>query len=415
MEVQIIPKEHCVREVEIKVPQAELLPEIEKTLKTARKKMKLEGFRKGKVPLSMVKKMYGTHLEAETIEKLLPVLFQRAAKEGELTLAAPATIKDMDYQPGGDLTVDYEVEVEPEFELKNYENLKIDREVYQTSDDDVKDALEKIRKEHSTWETVEGKASADHFISADLQELDPSGVPLIGKKLENQFFSLKDENGKLTDVGQQLLDVQAGDSRVITITQPPIEEREAAQVKYEVKVNEVQSQILPDIDDELAKDAGDYENLESLKSELEKRIKKNAQRELDKIFHQKMIGKLIAENAFDLPQGMVDFYLSAIIKDIRSRQPEGKENEIDEKFIREQYRDGAIFNLKWRLIREKIAEMFDIKVEEKDLEKFVREYADDHGLDGGLMWKQMKKTPKQLEDIHADVFEKKILDFISEK
>lgn len=415
MEVLITPKEHCVREVEIKVPRADLVPEIEKSLKNAQKKMKLEGFRKGKVPLSVVKKLYGPHLEAEAIENLLPKLFQRAVQQESLALAAPGSIKNLDYVPGGDLTVYYEVEVEPEFELAKYENLKIDREIYETSSADVDEALEQIREEHSAWEKVEGKAGADHFLTVDLQELDASGVPLIGKKLENRTLNLKDEKGELTEVGQQLLEVETGDTRVITVTPPAEAGQENTPVKFEVKVNNIEVQTLPDLDDELAKDAGDYENLEALKAELEKRIKKNAQRELDKMFHHKIIEQLIKENKFDLPQGMIDFYISAIIKDIRARQPEDQKEEIDESKIREQYQDGAIFNLKWRLIRKKIAEMHDIKVEEKDVDEFIREYASDHGIDGDLLIKQMKKSPERLDDVRADILEQKILDFLAEK
>lgn len=416
MEVQITTKEHCVRDVEIKVPHAEIEPEIAKSLRNAQKKVKLEGFRKGKVPLSVVKKLYGPSLEAEVIENLLPVLFQRGAQQKDLHIAAPATIKDMKYQPGGDLTVFYEVEVEPEFELKKHENLKFDREMYEASEDDISEALEQLRKDHSTWEKVEGKAGKDHFVSVDLQELDESGVPLIGKKLENRFLSLKDEQGELTEVGQQLLDIAVDDTRIISVTPPPAEGEAAPMtVKYEVKVNDIQAQTLPDLDDELAKDAGDYENLEELKVELKKRIQKNTQRELDKGFYHKIIEKLIAENTFDLPEGMIKFYISAIIKDMRSRLQEGQDDQLDEKQIAEQYRDGAIFNLKWRLIRKKIAEKYDITVEEKDLEEFIHEYAGDRGIDGKAFWLQMKKSPEKLDDVRADVFEQKVLNVLAEK
>ncbi|MCB9504061.1 MAG: trigger factor [Deferribacteres bacterium] len=416
MQVQVTAKENCLRDVEIIVPQEELAPEFEKSLKDAQKKVKLEGFRKGKVPLSIVKKLYGPGLEAEVIEKLLPVLFQRGAVQEDLKIAAPAAIKNMDYTPGGVLTVFYEVEVEPEFELAKYENFKLDRRMYEVTDDDMNEALEQIRQDHGTWEKVEGMAEEDHFVSADLQELNDTGIPIIGKKLENRFLKLKDEDGKLSEVGKQLLGIAIDEKRVISVTAPSGDESADTQViKFEVTVKDIQAQNLPEIDDELAKDAGDYETLEDLKKELERRIQKNTQKELDKGFYHSIIEKLIAENKFELPEGMVKFYLEAIIKDMRARLREGEEEQFDEKLIKEQYRDGAIFNLKWRLIRKKIAAEHDITVDETDVEAFINEYALDRGIDRKLLLKQMKKNPHQMEDVEADVFEQKVLSFLTER
>ncbi|KAA3662154.1 MAG: trigger factor [Calditrichaeota bacterium] len=416
LQVHVTEKENCVRDVEIIVPQEELAPEFEKSLRNAQKKVKLEGFRKGKVPLSIVKKLYGPGLEAEVIENLLPVLFQRGAAQEDLHIAAPASIKNMDYKPGGDLTVSYEVEVEPEFELQKYENFKFDRQMYEVSDDDLTEALEQIRRDNSTWEKVEGKAEEDHFVSADLQELDESGLPIIGNKMENRFLKLKDDNAELSDIGKQLVGIGVDETRTITVSVPSDGQTgEAKNVKFEVTVKDIQTQSLPELDDELAKDAGDYETLDALKSELEKRIQKNTQRELDKGFYHSIIEKLISENKFDLPDGMIQFYLDAIIKDMRARLREGEEQQFDEKVIREQYREGAIFNLKWRLIRKKIAAAHDITIEENDVEAFINDYASDRGVDGKLLLKQMRKNPQQMEDIEADVFEQKVLGFLSEK
>jgi len=416
VEITVKEAELWQRNVAIVVGNDELQPDFERALKKYQKNAKMQGFRKGKVPIPVIKKLYGEAIEYEVIEKVLPKFLMLACREKQLKIAAPARLEDQKYTPGQGLEATFTVEVEPEFELKKYENFKLVSQVYASSDDDINGALERVREENAVWKTSDEAVTDEDYIKVDLQELDETGVPIIGKKHVDQYFQVKDKDGEYTEIGRQLLNSNVGDVKIVSLTPESDAESDAPvePVSVEVKLNEISRKILPDLDDELAKDVGDFENLEELKKAIEAQISASMKQNFEKNLHQQLIDELIKNNPVDLPDGMVDHYLDTLIENAKKEKNEGLGQMTDDQ-IRTLYRVGAVWNIKWRLIRQKLVDMHSIEANEADVKAWIDESAEARKFDAKRTWNRVKNDKEQMEQLQSDILEKKIMDFLLER
>ncbi|MCA9743272.1 MAG: trigger factor [Deferribacteres bacterium] len=415
MDVKITEEANWRRIVDVTATQDELRPEFEKALKKLQKNLKLEGFRRGKVPMNMVRRLYGQRVEIEAIEDILPSLFAKAARQENLKVVTRASVEDLQYQPGTDLNAKFSVEVEPEFELKKLENFKLEKQIYAVDEEDIQHELERIQESQALWEVTEDAATEKDFVTADLQVVDQSGVPVIGEKFEGETIALSQKSGEVNEFGRQLNGVKAGDVRTIFMTPPPQEgdDKPQEQVQYEVTIKEVKRRILPTIDDDLAKDLGDYESLDALKEEIRKSISDSVQKRFDDSLERSLIDEIIKNNSFEVPEGMVKSYLDNLIE--RFKSSNNSPEELDEQAVRENYKANAIWSIKWHLIQKQLIEMNNIEVSDDEVQEWVKEFAEKNKVDFKRAWNQTKNDKQQLERLREDLQDKKLMESLLEK
>ena len=254
------------RRVEIEVPYNEVEPHLEKAFRTYQKKIHLDGFRKGKVPMTLIRKKFGEAIQAEVADDLIQTFFKKAIQEENLAVVSMGSVKEMSFENGKPFTFTVEVEVEPEVDLKDYKGIKVEKEVYKVKKEDVQQTIEAIREQKAELKPMEDGAREGHIVAGDVQALDASGIPIIGKKWENWAVELgKPPIGD--QVKDQLAGVKEGEERRFEIAQT--EQSNDGQVRnhvdyYSVKVSSVQERILPAWDNEFAKANGDFETITDL-------------------------------------------------------------------------------------------------------------------------------------------------------
>ena len=192
MEVQINSRSEVVREIEITANAEELRPHFDKAYKEYRPKIEIRGFRKGKAPLDMVKKLYGEMIEHEYLDKIASEFYRQAVKEKDLKPIGEPTLLDMKYDRGGQVWFKIQYDVRPVITLKQYKGISVETVVHTVTDAEMEDELVRIQKINSTREEVEEAKDDEHVVTAHLQEFDDTGFPIIGKKTENARFYLAD-------------------------------------------------------------------------------------------------------------------------------------------------------------------------------------------------------------------------------
>lgn len=416
MQIAVTEHDNWQRVVEVVATQDELKPEIEKALKQYQKKAKMQGFRQGKVPLPVIKKLYGPAIEFEAVQELLPTLVERASVEKNLQIVSTPKIEQFDYKPGGDLKMSFKVEVEPEIELKKYENFKFERQVYEVGDEDIDFALDNIREEHAVWNVVNEPAMEDDFVLANVQKIDANHVPIIGEKYENQLLALKSNDGNMTEHGRQLIGAAAGDSRrvVMTPSPEPGSDKPVEPQYFQFDVQEVKRKILPAVDDELAKDTGMHESLDELKAALRTRIQEDMQERFDKSLHREIADEIIKNNPINLPPGMIANYLDRVVE-VMKHSSEEQNEPFDEEAFRENYRPNAVWNLKWQLIRKKLVAEHNIKITDDDIRDWVEKRSQRARQDFQRTWNRIKNDPERMADIRRDLVEERLMDFLTSK
>ncbi len=407
MKSQITNQGNNEKLIEVDLTEKELAPYFDTSYRKYQKNIRLQGFRQGKVPLSLIKKLYGEEIKKEALDEVVKNVFSEVSSKEKLRPVAPAKLEDVNYEPGKGLHIKAVVEVVPEIEIKHYKDISVEREIYQVDEEDVAEALENVREQMAVMQPVENEAVENNYILADLQQVDVTGVPIIGKKFEDRFFQLSVE-GNNKEFTEQLLGIKAGEIRRIKIAAikngNPKEKKDEI---FEVTVKEIKSKQLPELDDDLAKDDGNFETLEELKSDIKEQLLQQSQNNSRKKLRDRIIDEILKQNSFDLPESMITNYLDAIVNSAR------KENNgnFDEEVIRKEYRPGALWNLKWELVKDKIVDIENIISTDEDKQQYISRMVKERGIDEKQLRKSFKnkKTQDRFED---DVLESKVLDFL---
>ncbi|MFQ5823976.1 MAG: trigger factor [bacterium] len=407
METKIIKQGNSQRIIEVELTQEELEPHFDALYRKYQKNIRLEGFRQGKVPLGLIKKIYGEEITNKAIDEVVQNVYKEVRDKENLKPIAPAKVEDINYNPENGLHFKAIVEVLPDFELKHYKEVSVDQEVYEIGEEDVEEALQDVREQMAVMHPVEEGAKEEHYILADLQEIDTSGVPVIGKKYEDQLFQLSSNNSN-KELTEQLIGVKPGEYRRVQLSSLQTDGSNEKKIEtYNVKIKEIKEKQLPELDDELAKDFGQFENLEAFRSHIREKLIKKKEADSRRLLRRGIIDEILKKNPLDLPESMINNYLDAIIDNAKK----GAKGAIDEQEIRENYRPSAIWSLKWELIKDKIVELENLTVTDEDKRNYIRRISEERGVDEKLLWNKLNNQEAQNRFL-GDVLEEKVLDFL---
>ena len=410
MESKVTKKGNFEKVVEVDVPEAELAPHFDSIYKKYQKNVKLQGFRKGKVPLSLIKKLYGDAMKGEAIEEVVQSVLREVRDQENLRLVAPAKLEDINYDPEKGLHFKAVCEVAPDIELKNYRGLSVEREVYEVDDQDVSDALNDVREQMAVMQPVETAAEDGHFVLADLQQVDATGVPIIGKKFKDRYFQIVTNNSNNKDFTEQLIGAKPGDKRRIELDSNDNSNspnKENKKDYFEVRIKEIKSKQVPELDDGLAKDTGKFESLDELKTDLRSKLTKQAQVNARSRLRRRIIDEVLKKNSFDLPESMINNYLDVFVENAKKESKEP----FDEEELRNHYRPTAVWNLKWELVKDKLREAENLSVSDEDKDVFISRLAEERDIEEKQVRKSLKdkRAQRQFEE---DVIEDKVLNYL---
>jgi len=394
------------RVLEIEVPSDAIQSELNAAYARYSREVRLPGFRRGKVPLSVLKARLGNEIRAEVLEKKIPEYLNSAHESAEIKPISQPVIEEIDYDEGRDLKLRASVEVKPAIELKQYKDLRVTRRVVDVSDDDIDKRLEGLRERYATVVRIDGEAEKDHFVRADIQHTDDNGVPIIGRKEENQFFQIG--SGRLGEgFDTQLTGVRAEEDRSVKTTLPsdyPDEDLAGKDASFIVSVREVLERQLPEPDDDFAVDIG-MESLDALKQS----IREEMEREPDWELRKDLVTQIVDAHDFEVPESMMTAYLDQVVADAR-RNTRGQD-EVDENALRQQYRPVASSQIMRHLILDAIGEQEGLSVDQEEVDERLEAIAG-RGQASVDQVRRLFRENGRLERIEADLREEKVVEFL---
>lgn len=411
MEYTVRECENWRREVDVKLPADQVAPKLEEAHHRYQQGVKLEGFRKGKIPMNLVKRMFGKKIEDEVFGAFIQESYSQIRQENDFKVISHAEVTEMKYDADEGLSFTIFFDVHPEFTVEGYKGLEIEKEVYEVTSEDVDEYLESLRQDNAMVYTVEEAAQLGHLLNVNLQQLDRTGVPIIGKKYDDRVIELKDADDVLT---RQLLGVKAGDERKIRL---PVESkstiadhgepREREEI-YSIQVNSVTERRVPELDDELAKDLGDFNTLAQLREQLQKQLQYEAQFASNKNFLRNLADEIIKNTKLDVPQSMLDRYINAIVDGVK------KDNrpKADEEAIRKEARSHAIRNIKWYLIRDKLAQQENLVVTNAEVDEALNRLSSS-GKEGAERARKYEQSKEEMDHFIGELLEQKVLNFLA--
>ena len=379
MKLDLKNKSDFLRVLNVKVLWDDLKDDYSKEFKKAKSQYQIPGFRKGKVPENIVRKNLLPSIEAQFVDNYVNVYYRKSLDELKIIPINQGQITKVDFKENSNLEFEIIFEVKPDIKLPKYKNkVKIKTNKYIAGDDDLNDSLLDLQTRFAKSKTVEGAIESGHFIYADFDKLDSNGKIIEGSTLKNHFIKIGEGlfGGK---VGDKFIGKKDGDVVNVEV------EQDKGKIHYQVKINKIEEQILPELNDEFVKTVDpNLSTLDELNKNLLDKIQDNLNQENQKEFHNKIIDYFIDKTKFDVPESMVENYKTHLIEDYKKQYAQMNQP-FDEEKVSGTIIETAKKTVQWILIRELLIKDESIKITKEDIDKYLNE--------------QMEKTPQYKKEI----------------
>lgn len=380
MQVTVNEVGGLTKKLKIVLPKEEVSKELDAGFRKIKNEARIKGFRRGKVPRHILEQTYGQQVRAEVAEKLVQATYFDAVEKEKLDVVAHPEIKTPVFEEDGSFSYEAEVDTRPQFELENYKGVEIEKEQVAVTEEEINSEIEKLRKEMAPLRSVEGRP---------VQEGDIAIVDFDGFHEGEQIKQVHGENVNV-DVGtgrhgqefeNKLIGMKKGDDSSVEVDFTPDSPNPVLagkKVEFRIKVNDIKERILPALDDEFAKDAGDeFASLEALKSHIREKLQAEKEQAQEGDISDRIMAKLIEVNDFDVPSRLVQYEINEYIKQTEDTLKRGglslEAAGINRAEAEERYRETAVKRVRGDFILKKIAELEEIKVLDEDIDQgFVR-------------------------------------------
>ncbi len=307
MQVSVDTTSQIERRITVQVPAAEIDEAVNARLKDAAKNVRIDGFRKGKVPMSVIRQRYGHDVRNEVVGEVMRERYVRAISENELNPAGFPQIEPTVNETGKDLEFVATLEVYPEFDLAPIEGVEVERPVVEVVESDFDEMIETLRKQNAGWEDVDRAAEDGDQVTLDFQGF-LGDEPFEGGSAEGHSLVLG-SGSFIPGFEEQLVGAAVGDEKEINVTFPEDYQAEhlaGQEATFKVKIHAVQGQALPEVDAEFVTKFGVEDgDLDRFRAEVKKNMTREAEQAVDNRVKQQVLAALQKVNEIPVPQSLV--------------------------------------------------------------------------------------------------------------
>ena len=372
MQVELQPAEGLTRRLEIEVPANEIDEQVEKRLKDMRGRVRIDGFRPGKAPLSVIRMQYGGRVRDDVVSEVMGQSFQKAVEEKELRVAGQPSIESVEGEAGEALKFVASVEVYPEIDLGDLSKLEVETLTSEITDDDVDEMIDTLRKQNADWKKVRHKARKGEKVTINfVGKID--GEPFEGGSAEDVEVILG-EGQMLPDFEKGLTGIKPGEPVTIEVNFPEDYQAEhlaGKTAEFEIEATKVEEQVLPEVDDEFAKKFG-AESAEKLREDVRENMERELKQTMRRRNKDRTIESLTDSLEFDVPSALIDDE-AVNMRDqfVRNQMPQADASKLDPSLFREQ----AEKRVRMGLVIMEVVKEADLKPEDERVDAFINEIA----------------------------------------
>ncbi len=406
MSVQVENLEKNMAKLTIELPAEELDKAIEAAYQKQKGQISIQGFRKGKVPRAMIEKIYGAEVFYEdAANALMQQNYAAAVDESGIDIVSRPTVDVVQIEKGQPFIFTAEVAVKPEVTLGKYMGVTVTKIDTSVSEEDVDAELEKERDNNARIITVSDRPVADGDTAVIDFEGFVDGVAFEGGKGENHPLVIGSHTF-IDNFEEQLIGKNAGEDVEVNVTFP--EQYQAAELAgkaavFKVKINEVKTKELPELDDEFAQDVSEFDTLAEYRESVKKRLEEQKQEEARRTKEDEAIQKIIDKSKMDIPDAMIETQCETMLDEFAQRIAQsGLSMEQYLQFsgltvdaLMDQVRPEAISRIKSSLVLEKIAEEENIQATEEELEAEIEKMAAGYGMEADKLKDLMGDSEKE--------------------
>ena len=374
MQVTVETLEGLERRLNITVPAANIEDAVTAELRNIAKNRRFDGFRKGKVPMKMVAKMYGKAVRQDVMGEVMQRHFIEAIVKEKINPAGAPTFAPVENNEGADLVFNATFEVYPEVELKGLENITVEKPAVEVKDADVEEMIETLRKQQATWTEVDTAADAGSRATIDfVGSID--GEEFEGGKAEN--FPLEMGAGRMIPGFEDgIVGKTAGMEFEIDVNFPEdyhAENLKGKAAKFAIKVNKVEARELPELNEEFVAKFGATDGVEGLKAEVRKNMERELKQAVKNRIKEQAIDGLVKENDIDVPAALIDQEIGTLRQ--QAAQRFGGNTEAADQLPRELFEEQAKRRVVVGLLLGEVIKTEELKADNEKVKAIIEEMA----------------------------------------
>jgi len=397
MDIQITTKksEGVERLLEVSVPLATVNAEEEKTARRYASSVRLPGFRPGKAPPAMVRKRFKDAIRQQVLETLVQEAFKEVMEREKLDVAAQPHVHDVKFDEGQPLTFELHLEVRPKLELARTEGFRLTRTETPVNEDAVAQQVEApVEEKPQEGDMVKVLLATPETAGAEMPEGSPYNIVLGGGQA-------------IPGVEELIMELAPGETKERVVKWPddfPDEAQRGQTKNVRVTLQEVKRKSSPALDDAFAREVGDFDGLDALRTAIRVDLEENARRDADALVRQQLIDEITQANPFDVPPSwvnrMIDAYMQAY------KIPAEQRDTFAAEFV-----SVAERQVRRDMIIDAIAEQQQLAASEKDVDDRVAKVAEQRGTDPGQVYSSLQKAGR-LPEIERSITEEKVFEWL---
>ena len=423
MQVTVEEVSSVKKKLHIEVPQDDVVRELDKAYTYLKKNAKIRGFRQGKAPRSVLERFYKKEVHADVLSRLIQESFVDAIKEKNLKMVGEPHIDPPDLNAKEPYKYEATIEVDPEIEDINYKGLKLKKTLYQVSDAEIENQIKALQKSMAQLQPIDEDRTAqkEDVVLVDYEGF-KDGEPFEEtQKTEN--FTVKIGDGQvLPEFDEKLIGMKPGEDREIAVKFPEDyfnKKLAGLEIAFQVKLNEIRKEVLPELDNEFAKQLGSYETIEELKDGIRKNLRQGYDKRQEQELNEQIFQALIEQQPFEVPQTLINAELDAIYDELERsfaiRNKAIEDTGFSRESVSERYHDTAQKQVRRYLILKKMIEQENLSISDEDLENGLQEMAESMGHPLGEIKGYYEQNKDKLEYFKHTLLEKQAIKLILDK
>jgi trigger factor len=401
----------------VRMEAAESIEYFEKMYQREAKKLTIEGFRKGKAPLSMVKKVYGESLKIKNLDKIVSEKFWKEINDRKIEVISTPMLSHLDIDDNDNIDFKMKYEAYPMIELRNLKNLSAEKIEYEISENFIDEEIKQILFSKRKTEPINVITDSETIAEIEITRLDKSGLTIIGEKTEKTklYLNSPDANKHLVD---SLLSKKSGDEFVF-IHIPRHDHHKGLKHKHEeekfsIKVGCIEKVILPELNDELVNEIskGESKTIEEFHQKVKESLKNRYTNISRRLFHSNLMNELVRLNDFNPPNTFIEKTLDSFIEEEKEKHPNKKlPAEINIEQLRESKKSDAVWGVKWMILRDKLLEDYNLSITDEEIDKM----AETESAKTGITKNKMKEYLTNSSYFLSNIKNEKALKLLEEK
>lgn len=407
MQVNVEKLSPVLMELQIEVPAEKVSHEVNAAYEQLKRTARVKGFRKGKAPRKVLAQLYGPAIRADVAERLMNSSLQEALDEKEMQPLTQPSVELAELKTKQSFSFKARFEVRPEIEKVEWEGLEAKRPKTEVSDEELDAEIEKLRQEHSTLEPVEGRAA---------EKGDTATLGLTFEVLgEEQSEELDTELGAgqlLTFLEDGAIGMNVGEEKEVKGPFPdnhPNEQLRGVETSFHISLKELKKRVLPEVDDEFAKDL-EHDDLAAMKTSLKEQIAERHKQKAEEDVARQLVAQLCEKNPIPVPPSLVQQQQQMAQRELMMLAQMTGQNPNDPALV-ERMKTDAETKVRAGLLMAEIAKAKDIQVDDDDLEKGYEELAAQTGKNVARL--KVEYRDKQKRDMLIGmILEDKVLDLM---